>query len=278
MGKIRVAFQGITGSNSETAIEKAFPGQEIEPVSFETFEDVFKAVEDNDCENGVIPMENSMQGSIHENYFLLAKKYLYIVKEVYVPIHYSLIGLPGAKKEEVTLVVTHPSALAECREYLRKLPMKPAIETVYDSAGSVEMVMNFANPETALVAAKSIAEPHNLEILDENIEDHPNNVSRYNVIAREPVDPGKGGKTSIVFTTFHVPGALLKAMKVFADQGLDLTKIESRPLPDQPYEYMFYADIDGPVSDPRVKAALDDLQYYHSPWMRVLGSYLSIKD
>ncbi len=277
MKKIRVAFQGVQGAHTSTAIEKAFPGKKIDPVPFATYEQAFEAVENKDCDYAVIPMENSQQGSIHSNYYLLARKFLYIVNEVYVPIHYSLIGLPDAKIEDISLVITHPGALSVCRGYLETMPGKPTIETVYDSAGSVEMLLNFANPETAMIGSKSIADYHQLAVLDENIEDHPNNVTRYNVIAREPVNPGAEGKTTLVFTTHHRPGALLNAMKVFADRNIDLTKIESRPLPDEPFEYMFYADIDGPVSDPKVSEALEELENYHAPWMRVLGSYLSVK-
>lgn len=278
MEKIKVAYQGVPGAYSEAAITKAFPEQEVEAMPFASYAQVFEAVETSACDYGVIPMENSAQGSVHKNYLLLARCDLHIVKEVFVPIHYSLIGLPDAKKEDISLVITHPAALEECQAYLKQLPRKPVIETVYDSAGAVEMLLNFSNYETALLGAKSVAELHDLAVLDENVEDNPHNMTRYNVISREAVDPGKGGKTSVVFTTHHRPGALLNAMKVFADRGIDLSKIESRPIPDQPYEYMFYADIDGPVSSPNVKAALDDLEHYHSPWMRVLGSYISRKD
>ena len=278
MGDIRVAFQGAQGAHTTIAINKAFAGQNVEPVSYPTYEMAFEAVENHECDYAVIPMENSMQGSIHSNYYLLARKFLYIINEVYVPIHYSLIGLPGAKIEDISLVISHPGALDVCRGYVETMPGKPAIETVYDSAGSVEMLLNFSNPETAMIGSKSIADFHQLAILDENIEDDMNNVTRYNVFSREPVNPGPEGKTTLVFTTNHRPGALLDAMKVFADRNLDLTKIESRPLPDQPYEYMFYADVQGPISDPIVKEAIDDLEHYHAPWIRVLGSYLSVKD
>ncbi len=278
MDKIRVAFQGVQGAHTTTAIEKAFPEKEIELIPFATYEQAFEAVASKDCDYAVIPMENSLQGSIHSNYYLLARTFLYIVNEVYVPIHYSLIGLPDAKIEDISLVITHPGALSVCQGYLDAMPGKPAIETVYDSAGSVEMLLNFANPETAMVGSKSIADYHQLAVLDENIEDQPNNLTRYNVIAREPVNPGAEGKTTLVFTTYHRPGALLSAMKVFADRGIDLTKIESRPLPDQPFEYMFYADIAGSVSNPKVKEAIDELENYHTPWLRVLGSYLSTRE
>ena len=278
METIKAAYQGHKGSYSEAAIAKAFPEQNVKAMAYATYEDVFDAVEKGDCDYGVIPMENSIQGSIHKNYYLLASRYLYIVNEVFVPIHYSLIGLPDAKKEEITLVITHPSALEECRGYIEKLPCKPAVETVYDTEGAVEMLMNFSNTDTALLAATNIAALHNLVILDENVEDSKFNVTRYNVISRQAVNPGRGGKTTIVFTTNHVPGALNKAMQVFADHGINLSKIESRPLPDQPYEYMFYTDIDGPVSSPSVKEALDDLEQYHTEWLRILGSYISHKD
>lgn len=278
MEKIRVALQGVQGAHTTIAVDKAFPGKNVELVVFPTYEFAFEAVENKDCDYAVIPMENSMQGSIHSNYYLLARKFLYIVNEVYVPIHYSLIGLPDAKIEDISLVIAHPGALEVCRGYIESMPRKPNIETVYDSAASVEMLLNFADPETAMIGSKSLADFHQLAVLDEDIEDDLNNVTRYNVFAREPVNPGPGGKTTLVFTTRHQPGALLNALRVFAERKIDLTKIESRPLPDQPYEYMFYADISGSISDPNVKEAIDELEQYHAPWIRVLGSYMSMKD
>lgn len=278
MNKIRVAIQGIQGAHTSTAVEKAFPDTPVETVLFSTYEKAFEAVENKSCDYAVIPMENSMQGSIHSNYYLLARKFLYITGEVYVPIHYALIGLPDAKIEEVNLVIAHPGALDVCMGYIESMTGKPNIETVYDSAGSVELLMNLANPETAMIGSSALATYHNLAVLDENIEDNANNITRYNVFSREPVNPGPNGKTTIVFTTHHKPGALLNAMKVFADRNIDLTKIESRPLPDAPYEYMFYADISGPISDPKVKEAIDELENYHAPWIRILGSYISSKE
>lgn len=278
MSKIRVAIQGIQGAHTSAAVAKAFPNKAVELMIYSTYEKAFEAVENKTCDYAVIPMENSMQGSIHSNYYLLARKFLYIVGEVYVPIHYALIGLPDATIDEINLVIAHPGALDVCMGYIEAMPGKPNIETVYDSAGSVSLLMNLANPETAMIGSSSIAKFHELAVLEDNIEDNPNNITRYNVFSREPVNPGPGGKTTIVFTTHHKPGALLNAMKVFADRSIDLTKIESRPLPDDPYEYMFYADIGGPISDSKVKEAIDELENYHAPWIRILGSYVSSKD
>mgnify|MGYP001484388887 CR=1 FL=1 len=140
MEKIRVALQGVQGAHTTIAVDKAFPGKNVELVVFPTYELAFEAVENKDCDYAVIPMENSMQGSIHSNYYLLARKFLYIVNEVYVPIHYSLIGLPDAKIEDISLVIAHPGALEVCRGYIESMPRKPNIETVYDSAASVEML------------------------------------------------------------------------------------------------------------------------------------------
>ena len=122
MGKIRVAFQGVQGAHTSTAIEKAFPDQNVDPIPFSTYEQAFEAVENKDCDYAVIPMENSLQGSIHSNYFLLARKFLYIVKEVHVPIHYSLIGLPDAKIEEISLVITQPVHYLSARAIWMRCP------------------------------------------------------------------------------------------------------------------------------------------------------------
>lgn len=278
MSSIRVAHQGVPGSHSTTAIEKAFPGQDIEAVVFPTYELALEAVESKDCDYAVIPMENSIRGSIHSNYYLLARKFLYIINEVYVPVHYSLIGLPDADIDNLSLVIAHPAALETCMGYLKKLKSKPNIETVYDADGCLEMMLNFSDPETAMIGSTSIADFHQLKVLDNNIEDLPYNLTRYNVFAREPMNPGPDGITTVVFTVSHKPGALTDALRVFSHRHINMTKIESRPLQDKPFEYMFYVDLDGPMSEPKVREAVEDLQFNHAPWMRVLGSYISHKD
>lgn len=279
MRKVKVAYQGTPGSHATTAIEKAFPGLDIETFVFPTHKDALEAVEDERCDYAVIPMENSLLGSNHSNYYLLTQKYLYIVNEVYVPVHYALIGLPEAKIEDLSLIIAHPGALEVCRSYIGKLPSHPNIETVYDTAGSVAMLLNFSNPETAIIASRSIAEYHELTVLADHVEDGNGlNMTRYNVFAREPIQPGPDGMTTVVFTAAHQPGSLTNALRAFADRGIDMTKIESRPLPNQPYEYMFYVDIDGPMSDPKIREAIDDLEFHHTQWIRVLGSYISHKE
>ena len=141
------------------------------------------------------------------------------------------------------------------------------------------MLLNFSDPETAMIGSRSIAGYHDLAVLEDNIEDSQGaNLTRYNVFAREPVQPSAGAITTIVFTVPHQPGALTNALKTFSDRGIDMTKIESRPLPDQPYEYMFYVDLDGSLSEARIREAIDDLEFSSTQWLRVAGSYILHKD
>ena len=267
---MRVAFQGLPGAYSEAAVLEYF-GAQTESVPCESFEAVFAAVQDDSCERGLLPIENSVAGSIHRNYDLLLQHELSIVGEYYLRVQHCLIAFPGVRLEEVRSVISHPQALAQCDRYLHTLGV--TISPVYDTAGSVRIVQEQGERTQAAIASRRAAELYGMSILAEGIEDDPANYTRFLAIANEGVITAGNAKTSIVFTLRNMPGALFKALSVFALRDIDLTKIESRPLVGQPWEYLFYIDIAGSVADIGVTHALENLSEY-ALTLRVLGSYL----
>jgi prephenate dehydratase len=266
---MKVAFQGMPGAYSEAAVLEYF-GAQTETLPCESFENVFAAVEDGSCQNGLLPIENSVAGSIHRNYDLLLQHDLSIVGEYYLRVQHCLIAIPGVRLEEVRSVISHPQALAQCDRYLQTLGV--TISPVYDTAGSVRIVQEQGERTQAAIASRRAAELYGMSILAEEIEDDPANYTRFLAIAQEPALTSGKAKTSIVFSLRNMPGALFKALSVFALRDIDLTKIESRPLVGQPWEYLFYVDIAGSLGDIGVTHALENLSEY-ALTLRVLGSY-----
>jgi prephenate dehydratase len=269
---MQVAFQGEPGAYSEEAAYAYFGAVETQPC--ETFDDVFAAVTSGVCEFGLIPIENSLAGSIHQNYDLLLRHDLHIVGEYFLRVRHCLIGLPGANMGKIRRVTSHPQALGQCAAYLRELGVKT--DPAYDTAGSVQLVKALGDPTTAAIASKRAAEIYGMQVLQEGIEDNPENYTRFLSISSRPVQPAAEAKTSIVFTLKNQPGSLFKALSVFALRDIDLTKIESRPLAGKPWEYLFYIDFIGAMEDETVKRALDHLGEY-ALMLRVLGSYPRFK-
>ena len=265
---MRVAFQGEPGAYSEEAGFGYFDTPEMMPQ--ESFDAVFTTVTSGMCQSGLIPIENSLAGSIHQNYDLLLRHDLHIVGEYFLRVRHCLIGFPGVDVSEITRVISHPQALGQCAGYLRELGVKT--EPVYDTAGSVKILKASNERGTAAIASKRAADIYEMNILQESIEDNPENYTRFLEIAKAPVKPDGEAKTSIVFTLKNQPGALFKALSVFALRDIDLTKIESRPLAGKPWEYLFYVDFVGAIGENTVKRALDHLEEY-ALMLRVLGSY-----
>jgi len=263
-----VAFQGEPGAYSEQAVFHYFGNVETKPC--ESFDVVFDSVVSGECENGLIPIENSLAGSIHQNYDLLLRHDLHIVGEYLLRVQHCLIALPGVQKENIKKAISHPQALGQCAAYLRSHGIKA--EQAYDTAGSVKMLKESSARDTAAIASRRAAELYGMQILEEGIEDNPENYTRFLVITKENVQPQGEAKTSIVFTLKNQPGALFKALSVFALRDIDLTKIESRPLQGSPWEYLFYIDFVGATHEETVGKALDHLGEY-AVMLRVLGSY-----
>jgi prephenate dehydratase len=265
---MRVAFQGEPGAYSEEAGFGYFDTPEMVPE--ESFEAVFTAVTSGECQSGLIPIENSLAGSIHQNYDLLLRHKLHIAGEYFLRVRHCLIGFPGVELTEIQRVISHPQALGQCAGTLRELGVKT--EPVYDTAGSVKLLKKSGERTMAAIASKRAAEIYKMQILRESIEDNPENYTRFLEISPKAVTPGGEAKTSIVFTLKNQPGALFKALSVFALRDIDLTKIESRPLAGKPWEYLFYIDFIGSIQDEITKRALDHLGEY-ALMLRVLGSY-----
>lgn len=269
---MRVAFQGEPGAYSEQAVFEHFGPVETEPC--ESFDKVFETAAEGRVQAALIPIENSLAGSIHQNYDLLLRHQLYIVGEHFLRVRHCLIATPGVTKAEIKKVISHPQALGQCAGYLRGLGVQT--EAVYDTAGSVKMLKESGRRDAAAIASRRAAELYGMEILEEGIEDKPENYTRFLAIQPQPARPEGESKTSIVFTLKNVPGALFKALSVFALRDIDLTKIESRPLPGQPWEYLFYIDFVGAEHEAHVSKALDHLGEY-ALMLRVLGSYPRMK-
>ena len=268
---MKIAFQGEPGAYSEAAVFEHYAGQAVIPVPCQAFELVFAAVADQSCDAGFIPIENSLAGSIHQNYDLLLHNELWVTGEHRLRVSHCLIARPGTHLDQITRVISHPQALAQCEGYLRSLP-GVRVEPVYDTAGSVKMISSQDDPTAAAIASRRAAQLYGMQILAESIEDNPANFTRFLIIARQPVQPGAPAKTSIVFTLKNQPGSLFRALSAFALRDIDLTKLESRPLVGKPWEYLFYVDFSGSSSDPVVQRALAHLGEY-TLMLRVLGSY-----
>lgn len=269
MVALAVAIQGEAGSFSHAAALQAL-GPEIQLVPRASFEDLFRTVEAGNAERGVVPIENSLAGSVHENYDLLGAHALHVVGEAQVRVRHCLIARPGTALGAIRRVASHPVALAQCRKFFADHPDIAPVPA-YDTAGSVRDLIRGKIGADAAIASSLAADLYGAVVLREGLEDHAENYTRFLVVAREPAPPELAGKTSLVFTLPNVPGSLHRALGVFAERGLDLTKIESRPLPGRPWEYAFYLDVRG---DPRggVAEALAELRTLARE-LRVLGAY-----
>jgi prephenate dehydratase len=269
MTTIAVAIQGEAGSFSHAAALQAL-GQGIRLVPCPSFEELFRSVAARDAARGVVPIENSLAGSVHENYDLLGAHALHVVAETQVRVRHCLIARPGTALATIRRVASHPVALAQCRRFFADHPDVVPLPA-YDTAGSVRDLMAGRPAADAAIASALAAELYGASVLQEGLEDHAENYTRFLVVAREPAPPELARKTSLVFTLPNVPGSLHRALGVFAARGLDLTKIESRPLAGKPWEYAFYLDVAG---DPRagVAEALAELRALARD-LRVLGAY-----
>jgi prephenate dehydratase len=273
MKDISIAFQGESGAYSELAAYECY-GEGISTLPCPAFEDVFSAVSAGECSYGLLPVENSLAGSIHRNYDLMLRHDLHIVGEYHLRVSHCLLTLPGVKLEDVEYVHSHPQALAQCEANLSRLGVERVAET--DTAGSARLLRERGDLQAAVLASRRAAEVFNLEILAEHMEDNQANYTRFLALSINPlvVDGPEDGdyKTSVVFSLKNKPGALFKALSVFALRDIDLTKIESRPIPGQPWEYLFYVDFAGHAGALNCKRAIDHLGEL-APFLRMLGSY-----
>jgi prephenate dehydratase len=276
--KIRVAFQGELGAFSQQAIRQ-FAGGRAEPAPRQRFEDVFRALAAGEADAAAVPIENTLAGSVHENYDLLLKYDFEITAETNVRIVHHLIAAPGVSFSSIRRVYSHPVALNQCLDFFARYGR---IERVpfYDTAGSVKMLMEEKQKRAAAIASELAAEIYGGNILKREIEDDRRNFTRFFLL--EPAgrkarlgDRARGSgewKTSLVFSTRNAPGSLFRALSALALRDLNLAKIESRPRRGKPWEYMFYLDVRAHRDEARMKNALSHLSEV-ADFLRVLGSY-----
>lgn len=268
-----VAFQGERGAFSHAAVHKLL-GDKVTAVPCTQFEDVFRSVSDGNSDAALIPIENTLHGSVHENYDHLLNYDLPIVGETHVRVAHTLIACPGVRFKQLRRVYSHPVALNQCLKFfaansqLERIPF-------YDTAGSVKMLMQDLPDDAAAIASSVAADIYGANVLKRNLEDDRGNFTRFFLLMRRGTKPpltGTEWKTSLVFTVRNVPGALFRSLSTFALRDISLAKIESRPLRGKPWEYLFYLDFLGRVDDKKVQKALGHLEEL-ADTLRVLGSY-----
>lgn len=268
-----VAFQGEPGAFSHHACLKIF-GAKIKTKPCLVFDDAFEAVACKRADFAVVPIENTLAGSIHQNFDLLARHSLEIVAETSLRVEHNLIVHPHASLRQIRQIYSHPAALEQCKRLLRRLKTVEKI-AFYDTAGSVKFIRDRGLENAAAIASEDAARIYGMKILRRGIEDEPENFTRFLALARKGRFPRAGSKTSIVFGLKNEPGVLFKALSVFALRNIDLTKIESRPIRRKPWQYLFYLDLKSDVSSPECINALRHLREL-APYLKVLGSYPTV--
>jgi prephenate dehydratase len=268
---MRIAFQGTSGAYSEEVLLNSFP--EAIPVGLPTFHQVFTAVGSAATDLGVVPVENTTAGIINQTYDLLLETDLHVVGELVLKVEHCLLAPPGTTLSTVKRVKSHPQGLAQCDGFIARYSLEA--EPVFDTAGAARMLAENPEPGLAAIASRRAAQHYGLAILAENIQDFSSNYTRFFVLSRQDQARQPGNyKTSVVFTTRHHPGELLAALQAFADQGINIVKLESRPRrdPERPFSPIFYADFEGHAADPGPSGALLTL-LRRASFVKVLGSY-----
>ena len=270
----RLAFQGERGAFSEEAAVKLL-GEEIQLVPRTTFEALYSSIQDSVADYILAPIENSLAGSVHRSYDLLVSSGLHIQAEVVIPIVHNLIGVPGATFEGVTQVSSHPVALAQCEEFFASHPNTKRVATD-DTAGSVREIMAAGDATKAAIASLRAAKVYGGVILREHLEDHPENYTRFLLLAAAADVAEDADKLSLVLHLAHKPGSLCAALGAFAKRNLNLLKIESRPIPGTPWSYSFYLDLQASLKNSETRAALNELAQFTDS-VKVLGCYPQAK-
>src|SRR3954463_1193306 len=268
-----IAYQGEPGAFSEAAARRVDTAAQLTPCR--SFDEVFDAVQAGTAAYGVLPIENSIGGSIHRNYDLLLERTLPIVAEVELPVVHHLLALPGATLDGLRRVYSHPQGLAQCERFLRTLTKVEIIAT-YDTAGSAKMVADSGLKDAGAIASARAGDVFGLVSLAASVQDFDDNITRFLVVGAAPLPNRVADKTSIVFTLPNEPGSLFKALSVFALRGISLTKLESRPIQGRPWEYLFYVDLAAARDEVHCTRALAHLAEF-APMLRTLGTYASWK-
>ncbi len=266
----QVAFQGERGAYGDEAVVRHF-GPDAEPVPCRSFADVFRLVAGGQVEFGMVPIENSIAGSINDNYDLLRQYDLYVQGERVVQVNHCLLALPGTQLKDVRRIISHPRALEQCESFFREHGIEAVAE--YDTAGSAKLIREKELHGLAAIASRRAAEIYGLDVVAEGIQDVKDNYTRFFQLGRTPAAWQAGPtRTSLVMSTAHTPGALHKCLGALAARSINLLKLESRPVRNRPWEYVFYLDFEGHRDDSSIAEALAELAA-HTSFLKVLGSY-----
>jgi len=269
-GRRRAVFAGEMRAFAHKAASQFF-GSDITIDPVPSFRDVFREVKEGKCDFGVIPLENSLTGSIHENYDHLLEYDVRIVGEITLRIVHALIGHPGTEIDTIRRVISHPQALEQCRDFLERHPSWELVAS-RDTATAVRRIKEGDESGEVAIAAREAADLYGLSVLKEGIETNPRNYTRFAVIAASAVNNGPRKKSSLVYSTSNKPGALFDTLQIFAENGINLVKLESRPIHGKPWEYMFYVDLEADVESSELAGVMGQL-LEKTEFLRVLGSY-----
>ena len=270
--KEKIAYQGIKGANSYEAAQRLFPESDL--TAYKSFDDVFRAVEDGECAYGVLPVENSTAGSVAAVYDLILRYRFYIVGALDLPIDYCLAGLKQSTLGDIEKVISHPQALSQCEQYISRMGFESA--ACSNTAVAARDTAREKRLNLAAVCSYKAAEEYGLKVLDDHLQDNKNNTTRFIVISKKLYINENANKVSLCFSLPHVTGALFHMLQRFDALGLNLTKIESRPIPDKDFEYLFYLDFSGSVKSEGVTSLLCKLSE-EMPEFSFLGNYYEIQ-
>ena len=265
-----ISFQGERGAYSEAAAKSFFDN--IETIPFATFAEILESTSKGNSEYSILPVENSLEGSVGESYDLLYSTSLNVTGEIYHRVEHCLIGI--GKLEDVDTVYSHPQALGQCRKFIEKHNMKTI--PAYDTAGSVKIIKELNKKNCACIASKTSSSIYNMPIISENIANNSNNYTRFLILSKKESTQTENDKTSIIFSIKHEPGSLFRIIENFHKNNVNLTKIESRPTKSNTWEYNFYVEFEGNAKNSKISEMLEKIKQ-ESLFMKVLGSYPSAK-
>jgi prephenate dehydratase len=263
----KISFQGEHGAYSEASSQRFFKNN-IEPIPCRTFRDVLEETKLGNSDYGILPVENSIEGSVGQSFDAILSSNLHAVGEIYLEIHHCLIS--NEDIGEITTVYSHPQALGQCSNFIQTNSLKTV--PTYDTAGSVKIIKELDEKGIAAIASKNAAGIYSVPIIKEKIENDPNNVTRFLIFSKQETEPTSNDKTSIIFSIDHAPSALYGIIKEFSNNNINLTKIESRPKTGTTWEYNFYLDFVGHISDTKVSSMLDELKK-NTKFLKIIGSY-----
>lgn len=270
MNAFKVGFQGESGSYSEASARIQYPNPNYSFIPFRSFRELFDGVENSTVDLAVVPIENSTEGSVNETYDLLVEKPLYVIGEIYQKIHHCLIINKNSSPDEISVVYSHPQALAQCRKYIQKKHLESI--PMYDTAGSVKFIKETLNASAAAIASKHAAQIYDMKVVEEDIEDNSNNFTRFLIISKRYDKKADDNKISVIFSIPHNPGSLYSILQEFALRNINLTRIESRPTKNIPWEYYFFVDLEGNVNNDKISASLLSVKSA-TIFFKLLGSY-----